>query len=328
MLPVQHWERRRSMAKKKATAENWPEKLRRLKRKLHASDDAEFAESLGVRAETLATWLSGRRQPTRQGARIIELLERADSRRRPRREGRSRRVRKRRSQELDYWGYLELWREYLEGESVLFHRNVTPSSLVRLGKANANRLPAARRKLGKRVARFPLDRMASESQLDDDELTILAALVVAEIEEPEEEYGFGMRRSPSLSPTGSLLLMAVCESRRELGKKSKLLAPDGKLRASGLIGCTDDGKSLLKTTFCLTDSARDELLTGLPKALLNGRFESELCRIIKPRVGLDVLAAAASALKRGGPGVMITQDDFETAARTAAGSAGVIGFRR
>lgn len=281
-----------------AQTNGWGERLSALKAALALTDDLLLASKLGVSPATLRAWVSGKRRPRGPTLKIVELLEAGAAKRRDwRRHSQEAETGSRVNPEtLDYWAYLCLWYAYLRGKATMFYgsprRYCQPAEDIQ-------RLIRVREMLGTELQRFPLDRVAREADLSDDDLSMLASLVTARMIMPREPSGV---RSSFNTTGGPFLLSVVCGSRLEIARKAALLSEGGRLISSELVKCSLRSRTLLNSCFTLTERAADQLLTGLPQSLLaatdlNDGDDDEY-RLVKPRATFSDLVVSADVAER------------------------------
>ena len=188
--------------------------------------------------------------------------------------------------DLDYWGYLMLWRDHICSREA-------PSFLAPLRRhrhmayADRDRLQKVRGQLGERLKEFPLEQVALKHSLNENELTILAALTVAELPLEHERRGPLMFRDDRSETTGHSLISLICRSEMDLAKYASILSRQSKLVSDGLVRCLDDSRSLFEANFSLAGEARRVLLAGLPEIVIRQDSENTLCRVIEPRLKLE-----------------------------------------
>ncbi len=251
---------------------DWCDRLTRLRFLLSPEDDLEFAEALSVSPATLQAWLNGTEEPCPLAAKIITLTERIERMRIGNRLANRRAARAQPIdiEEMDYWSYLQMWAAHILSRSPAVDPS-EPAPVVGEESLATYRLRRAREGLRAAGRRLPLNEIADRHALGEGELTILAALTVAELARPRDwtprRRGWGARDDER---TGFTLLMIVGGSPERFGDLSRLLASEAKLRARHLIA-HEGGSTLLDTKFILTGRAAVELLGGIPESLLRRR---------------------------------------------------------
>jgi hypothetical protein len=306
-----------------------PERIRRLMGSARAPDLQRLAHALGVDHNALFDWLMGKQKPSAKITRKIAELERFLE---PTKEnptvyqwsrGRTEATRKDpvpasapalptlgplgydRYLELlhesaracltrwEYRGDNEQWRSFFGG-TVRGSEDATVDDRKKAFARAADRLLEAERRFPEEIQRYPLTVAAARESLAPEEIRILAFLLKEDVAVFEGRGYAG----------GRTLVQIACGPGGDRLPWRKLLAPEGRLRSSGLlerqvssgssIFSRSESPSILEACFSLTAGGRKELLGPLLERAVSEDPGEGPSRVITPRFRLDAVVLPAA----------------------------------
>jgi hypothetical protein len=309
--------------KRASPKRSWPDRIRRL---LGAGDGTDFyrlTQALKIDQGLLLDWLMGRKKPTTTLARTIAALERSKGRSPEYRPWYTRITGPGKEPAppelpaqgpLGYDAYLELLHacvraclsrsdfraddEELRWKIAAMRTAEDTSSAERKQafRRAVDRLAEATRRFSDEIAGFPLTVAAARENLSPEEVRILAFLIKEDVAVFEGRGAAAGRTLVQVAggPGGDRLAFR------------KLLAPEGRLRKSGLVErltprpsffSSAEGPSVLNGTYSLTLRGRKELLGPLLERAVSEERNEGVSRVAPARFRLDsvVLPAAQRA---------------------------------